>query len=166
MNGETFYNVFSLGGLTFINPFSCWAPQRWADSPALTLPWPTVAPLQPITHRQEAENDSKIGSGQHSTNMCFQTSREAAQIPKYTQTLLSLSLVQRVCFCSYTELMLSLCTPLMYSLFCNKAGTMNTVESIWKAQHVMPGVDVIHEISEMHELLGSFHLFHSWKQVL
>ncbi len=52
------------------------------------MPWPTVAPLQPITHRQEAENDSKIGSGQHSTNMCFQTSREAAQIPKYTQTLL------------------------------------------------------------------------------
>lgn len=85
MNGETFYNVFILGGLTFINPFSGWAPQRRVDSPALTLRWPTVAALQPITRRPEAGNDSKIGSGQHSTNMCFQTS--AAQIPKYTQTL-------------------------------------------------------------------------------
>lgn len=69
------------GGLTFINPFSGRAPQRWADPPALTLPWPTVAALQPVTRRQEAVNDSKPGPGQHSTNMCFQTSMGSRSDP-------------------------------------------------------------------------------------
>lgn len=167
MNGETFYNVFSLGGWPLLTRSPVGLPEvsRLACINSALAHGSAAAAYHPQAGSREWQQDWVRATLPPQTCV-FKLRGKLLRSLNTHRLSFSLSLVQHVCFCSYTELMLSLCTPLMYSLFCNKAGTMNTVESIWKAQHVMPGVDVIHEISEMHELLGSFHLFHSWKQVL
>jgi len=75
---------------------------------------------------------ARLGPANTPQTCVFKLRWEADQIPKYTETLIFVvSSCQRVCFYSYTELMLSLWTPLTFSLFCNKAGIkMNMVESV------------------------------------